>query len=62
MSVFDQKWQFFFSKNDDYLITYAYFLQNKNTKVRAGMPSAEILGGKTTFKKFPNKWLFDEND
>ena len=27
------------------------FLQNKSTKVRAGMPSAEILGGETTFKK-----------
>ena len=41
----------FFIKNDDCLITYAYFLKNKSTKVRAGMPSAKILGGETTFKQ-----------
>ena len=50
MSVFDQKWQFL-TKKDDYLITYAYFLPNKNTKVRAGMPSAKILGGKNDLYK-----------
>ena len=45
MTVFDQKCQFL-TKNDDFLIKYAYFFKNENTKVRAGMPSAKILGGK----------------
>ena len=43
------------------LITYAYFLQNKSTKVRAGMPSAKILGGKNDLKKKYHKMsVFDE--
>ena len=31
------------------------FVQNKSTKVRAGMPSAEILGGKNDLKKNKSK-------
>ena len=45
MSVFDKKCQILI-ENDDLLIKYSYFLENKSTKVRAGMPSAKILGGK----------------
>ena len=63
MSVFDQKFQFL-TKNDNFLIKYAYFLKNKTTKRRGGVPSAEIQNWKTTFFKinvpksnFQKKWL-----
>ena len=49
MTVFDQKCQFL-TKNEDFLIHYAYFLKNKSTKVRGYVPLAKILGGKNDLK------------
>ena len=59
MSVFDKKLQFF-TKNDNFLLTYAYFLKNESTKRRGGVPSAKILGEKNDlYKKNPRKSVFD---
>ena len=60
MTVFDKKCQFLI-ENDDYLLTYAYFLKNKSTKVRGYVPSAKILGGKNEIKKkWPEITVFDQ--
>ena len=52
MTVFDQKCQFL-TKNDDLLIKYAYFLKNKSTKRRGGVPLAKI-------KKIKNDLLLNK--
>ena len=50
IAVFYNKCQFL-NKGDDFLVKYAYFLKQKNTKQRGGVPSAEIQNWKTTFLK-----------
>ena len=50
MPVFDKKCQIL-TENDDFLIKYSYFLKNKSTKRRGGVPSAKVLWGENELKK-----------
>ena len=61
ITVFDKKCQFLL-ENDDFLITYVYFLKNKSTKVRGGTAFGKnsFLKNDLLKNKCPQKSVFHE--